>query len=315
MIELPKFTMDETGYTFYFNRNETLRSGAMIERLSYGNCLIQASRFDYQHFIEKFQKSVLFHPDANSVYWGQVLNATIDSGTNPVIAYFMIYEIQLICESALSDQEHIYEYVAHEVLQTAGLIDKILSSLMIESHGDSDLLSLIKWQDMRCYFIDTQNGKLDMAYSTPDILALFVLDAIQTRKHNIKIKRCENCGRYFIPTTRSDEKYCDFVFRNGKTCRQLGYEIKLNRDNILKEYRKIYKTQNARKQRNIKAKPDMQSIFEDRFSNWAKDAKQTLTQCQNGEISLETMKNIISKSDWLKNKGGLIYAEHNEKEE
>ena len=31
---------------------------------------------------------------------------------------------------------------------------------------------------------------------------------------------CENCGKYFIPKNKSNEKYCNNIFKNGKTlCR------------------------------------------------------------------------------------------------
>ena len=53
-------------------------------------------------------------------------------------------------------------------------------------------------------------------------------------ENNIMLKKCENCGKYFYPASRSDEKYCNNVLKNGKTCRQLGYEIKVNNDELLK---------------------------------------------------------------------------------
>ena len=107
---------------------------------------------------------------------------------------------------------------------------------------------------------------------------------------------CQNCGKYFVPESRSDEIYCNNIFKGNRTCRQIGYENKINGDEVLREYRKIYKTQNARKQRN---KDNIQGL-EERFAVWSAFAKGQLIKCQNGEISVDDMKTSISTTDWMK---------------
>ena len=120
-------------------------------------------------------------------------------------------------------------------------------------------------------------------------------DLYQLSTNSIDIKKCVNCGKYFIPKTRSDEIYCDYEDYFGKSCRQKGYENKVNNDAVLKEYRKIYKTQNARKQRN-KHKPNIEELFK----KWHIDAKEFLRKCQNNEISIGDMIEKISGTDWMR---------------
>ena len=54
----------------------------------------------------------------------------------------------------------------------------------------------------------------------------------------------EICGKYFIPTSRQDEIYCDFTDDDGKSCREKGAGLtyKKNLENVpaLLEYRKSY---------------------------------------------------------------------------
>ena len=69
-------------------------------------------------------------------------------------------------------------------------------------------------------------------------------------RNDIHIKKCKNCGNYFVPLNRSDEQYCCRVQSNGKMCRELDYEEKINADTLLTIYRTAYKTHNARKRRN-----------------------------------------------------------------
>lgn len=125
--------------------------------------------------------------------------------------------------------------------------------------------------------------------------AAIYFDAVQTIKKGIQIKRCQNCKKYFVPSVRSDEIYCDNIFENGKTCKQLGYENKVKNDKVLSQYRKIYKTQNARKQRNS----HIPQIAE-RFKAWTEFARKQLESCQNGEQSLDSMVAAISGDSWMK---------------
>ena len=119
-------------------------------------------------------------------------------------------------------------------------------------------------------------------------------DSYEVKKYDVHPVKCQNCGKLFFPHSRSDEIYCNSIFRNGKTCKELGYEMKVRADQIMKEYRRIYKMQNARKQRN----PQKRNIAA-RFDGWAISAKQALKLCQNGEITLEEMKRQISRADWM----------------
>ena len=70
--------------------------------------------------------------------------------------------------------------------------------------------------------------------------------------------------------------------------------MKVRADKIMNEYRRIYKMQNARKQRN-----QQKRNIAARFDSWTEFAKQVLKQCQNGEITLEEMKSKISSADWM----------------
>lgn len=140
----------------------------------------------------------------------------------------------------------------------------------------------------------TQN--CDIEYYFKNFQDVIIFEMYEMLKNNVVIKKCDNCGAFFFPTSRSDEKYCYYDFQgDGKNCKQKGYVNKINNDNILKAYRTIYKTQNARKNRNKSNVHDVDNKFE----KWATFAKEQLKLCQNGEISLEDLKEAISNSEWI----------------
>lgn len=108
---------------------------------------------------------------------------------------------------------------------------------------------------------------------------------------NTKIRKCRNCGQYFVSVNRSDELYCSRVQKNGKMCRELGYSAKIQGDDLLLIYRTAYKTHNARKQRNLKNRAGAEQEFKD----WVVFAKRLLAQAQAGEISSGDFKELIKK--------------------
>lgn len=77
-----------------------------------------------------------------------------------------------------------------------------------------------------------------------DVLYISLKNLLNISK-NIKILRCKNCNRYFIPDTNHNTKYCNFLFDGKRTCKEIGsqktYNKKLEDDELLKLYRKRYK--------------------------------------------------------------------------
>lgn len=128
-----------------------------------------------------------------------------------------------------------------------------------------------------------------------DVLSIVHFAALSILKDEVVIRKCQNCGDYFLPRSRSDEIYCDKQLPNGRTCKTVGYDTKIKQDKVIYEYRKIYKTQNARKQRN-----KQKENIDDRFKRWVIFAKAMLIKCQSGEIDLDEMIAAISSDDWMK---------------
>ena len=77
---------------------------------------------------------------------------------------------------------------------------------------------------------------------------------IEIANLNIEIKRCRNCGKFFVPDNRSDEIYCSNIFENGKTCKEIGHfkvQQKLIHENDnLRIYRNVYQKLLLRTRRN-----------------------------------------------------------------
>lgn len=111
----------------------------------------------------------------------------------------------------------------------------------------------------------------------------------------IIINKCRNCGKLFIPINKNNEELCGYIYKNNKTCKELSYEIKLENDEITKIYRKNYKTQNAKKNRNLHI-----IDINLKFNKWVNEAQKYKKKCENGNITIEEyIKWFDDNNNWV----------------
>ena len=89
---------------------------------------------------------------------------------------------------------------------------------------------------------------IPFSFRTDDYLNVLFISFKQLLSLNsdIKINKCANCNKYFIPKTMHDTKYCDEIFKDNKTCKEIGRELafkeRLDKNPLLKTYRTRYQT-------------------------------------------------------------------------
>lgn len=138
----------------------------------------------------------------------------------------------------------------YDLLETLQNKKQVLS--MSDTHKSNDLSSI-------CYAI---LGKL---VKTP----------------NYPIKKCQNCGMYFIPNAKTDEIYCDYPKENSKPCRDLGafqsYTQRLKDNKAMGEYRKKYQKlfMQVKKNKELSAE----------FETWKKQAKEKINDMKKGKLT------------------------------
>lgn len=112
---------------------------------------------------------------------------------------------------------------------------------------------------------------------------------------NNTIRQCQNCGKYFIPSSLKETKYCNQKFENtGKTCRQIGKELaykkSLQNDKLLDKYRKRYMSLAS----SVSHYGTDKAI--ERFERYKKDGAIMKSKYLNQEISAKEFENWILDS-------------------
>ena len=153
-----------------------------------------------------------------------------------------------------------YSILKHNEFKKVIKINKDTSKIT-----EKELIQTIKDKDNNRYGIQE-------IYNIDNFYNLLFLELYFILQEKIYLKKCKNCGKYFL-TTNSAVIYCDNVFVDKKTCREIGaskvFTKNLEKDEAYNLYRKVYK----KKQALAKSKGGSFEIEYNRFKYQGKDKK------------------------------------------
>lgn len=131
-------------------------------------------------------------------------------------------------------------------------------------------------------------------YSFSSLLSAYYFCVLYFVENNIPIKICKNCSKYFIPENRVSSVYCNRIFENNKTCKEVGankaYKEKLKKDEINLLYRKTLSAKKMLANRN----PDIPMYLE-KYEAWKSEANKYKQDIKSGKKTQEQFK------QWLEN--------------
>ena len=132
-------------------------------------------------------------------------------------------------------------------------------------------------------------------YSFNSLMSAYYFCVLYFIENNIPIKICKNCGKYFIPANRISSVYCNRIFENNKTCREVGainaYNEKLKKDEVNLLYRRTLSAKKMLANRN----PDI-PIYLEKYEKWKKDANKFKQDVKNGTKTEEEFKQWIEET-------------------
>ena len=156
-----------------------------------------------------------------------------------------------------------------------------------ESNSEYDILESLHTKNMLLSMSDTHksNDLSSICYAILEELS---------KTSNYPIKKCQNCGMYFIPTSKVDEIYCDYPKENSKSCRDLGafqsYTERLKNNKAMGEYRRTYQQKFMQVRKNKENKKLVQD-----FETWKKQAKEKINLMKKGKLTEDEVYQWILK--------------------
>ncbi len=123
--------------------------------------------------------------------------------------------------------------------------------------------------------------------------ALMRFELMKVITQEVFVKKCANCGRYFILDGRTDVEYCSrpLTDQPEKVCKDIGalhkYMDKVNADPIRKEYHRAYKRNHSRLR--------VGTMTQAEFLEWSDAAQEKRDQCLVGEIDKDMFMKWINQ--------------------
>ena len=181
-----------------------------------------------------------------------------------------------------------------------GEIELLLNFRSVVGKPETSSMEFLYWMDefrreqtgdyfylenpMRSFYGALPSHDVVELYEIGSLDDLFRFEFVNMVKHDVFIKKCKNCGRFFIPKRRADAEYCERIFTdNGRKCSEIGatlrYEKKVAGNPILEAHKKAYRRFNSR----TRAKKMTQA----EFMAWSEEAAGKRDACLAGELPFE----------------------------
>ena len=142
-------------------------------------------------------------------------------------------------------------------------------------------------------FPNLSTHNYEYAFNTDNLYSFLFIIAWKLSRLDYIILKCKNCGKYFIPNSKHETKYCNFIFDNNKTCKdiapQMEYKKKLNNEPVLKKCRTFYQSLQ-------KNSANYGGNYTIRYENFKKELPIMKHELKEGNISKKQF------DEWLKSK-------------
>lgn len=296
-----RYNQKHKGYEFY-NKHEELKLGVQL-------CdFINTDFSSYEgmkKFVEQYSICTIAELGNIPIYrfykdfdYNDLINKLIDKTAK---------KLSKIQKALIKDIEYIYNlneleelsnispaqrlYILRKRKQKAKVFEIYEESkinLCLNNLGDFTKFSITNEEDAQEIAKVVKNEDLlPYNYLCKNIIPTFVIELLElTTIENIEIKRCKNCGKFFVPENRSDELYCSNIFENGKTCKEVGpFKVKqklMEENNDLKVYRNVYQKLLLRTRRN-----PMNDEYEKDFIEFKKKNAELKEKISNGKLTQE----------------------------
>lgn len=202
--------------------------------------------------------------------------------------HFIIHEIEVLLH-----------YRKEAGAQDIRPIDYI--EILDQHHDIQGFDSFYLEKPFRTFYGRVDTGSIEQLYEINSIEDLFRFEFVKMIEHDIFIKKCENCGRFFIPRRRADAEYCDRIFGDtGRKCSEVGamlkYEKKVAENPILEMHKKAYRRFHSR----VRNKKMTQAAF----LKWSEEASRKRDLCLAGELAFDEFMEWLEQGRVRKARGG-----------
>lgn len=196
------------------------------------------------------------------------------------------------------------EHLDSEILRTSNFIEIPRSQMNYEIVKENKIIIEEDLEKIR----KSNNKELVTSYDITSLKDFCCVNIKYFMDNNIKIHKCNNCGKYFKPTNRSDEVYCNNPSPQNpnKTCKEYGakktYRDEIKSTPIKYEHNKTSQFFRMRINRtstdNIKEK----EMYQKKFNTYKENYQKKKEQYKSGKLKeKDFVEWIIKQKEGVRN--------------
>jgi len=163
----------------------------------------------------------------------------------------------------------------------------------------------------RTFYGVTKPPEIVELYEIDTIKDLLRFEFIKMIEHDIFIKKCKNCERFFIPMRRVDAEYCNRFFNDTqKRCNEIGamlrYEKKVAENPVWEAYKKAYRRFNSRTR--------SKKMTQNEFMAWSDEAAKKRDECLAGNLPFDEYMAWLEQGRLRKSRSEMLAAKEEKAE-
>ena len=149
-------------------------------------------------------------------------------------------------------------------------------------------------------YVKQEGQDIMLSYLCESLNDIASLEFLQMIDLNYRIKKCKNCGGYFVLSGKHNSDYCSKILGDtNQTCQNIGalknYKNKVDDNEAHKLFLKYYKRYHARQK--------VGSIKPDKFKKWNMDACTKRDLCADNQITAKEFEQWLEDSFVNRKKG------------
>ena len=182
---------------------------------------------------------------------------------------------------------------------------RTMYAIMPFNKNNFDRSKLIKYDDpsevdTQKVFDSVQEGSyypvnLHPYFAIQSLEEMLYVELMEMIKRGLLVKRCALCDKYFVLPDKRKRDYCNRIYKDGRTCKQIGAKLKFNKtvddDKFLQEFQTIYNRMYSRYYRMDALNSDRETnkLTEEEFKVWSESASKLRQSYKEGLISGDEM--------------------------
>lgn len=216
-------------------------------------------------------------------------------------------DVEILAEYTLAERyvmfsnlnPHFHNKILRSMYAIAPVVNGFFDKKRLRSYEDIEKVN-VRTALKRIHKENENPVSMMQYFAVQDLEEMLYLEFMEMVKRGIRVKRCGLCDRYFVLPDKRKREFCDRIYKNKRTCKQVGAKLKYNdtleNDVFLQDFKRIYNKLYSRFYRSDswEQEGDSMKISQEEFKLWSQRSSEARLRYCKREITGEDLLEITN---------------------